>query len=344
MCDWRPDTEEMWKASATVASHATRFARTVLLTLAVMLLAACGGSANVSPPDGILATSLSDPPREFPTATAGTAESTATATAPQPSPTATATATATPNASPTRAATPVELTPTMSPVPSGADDDRPVIVLDPGHDRMFPSALGIEYQVNLRTALVAKTALEAAGYRVYLTRETNEFAFLDHPELLPPNGDDFPRGFSHAYAHASAALQYDPDMVIALHYNGHNDPNVARLEVYYCELGGPQNLQFAEIVRDELVVALNSVGFDPPGTWIGEDLSVARGNRHFPSLGNLYDAPRTWLGNRFEGIPVVLTEPLYLTNPTGFALLEDDATHEAIAEAYVRAANRYFGR
>jgi N-acetylmuramoyl-L-alanine amidase len=307
-----------------------------------LLLAACGGSADVSAPDGILATVLSDPQPQFPTATAGTAVATATATVTPtkqpPSPTATATATASP--SPTA----VEPTPTMSPISSGSGDADPVIVLDPGHDRMFPSALGIEYQVNLRTALVAREALEAAGYRVYLTREDNEFTFLDHPELLPPNGDDFPRGFSHAYAHATKALQFEPDMVIALHYNGHPDPNVARLEVYYCENGGPQNLMFAEIVHDELVVALNSIGFDPPSTWIGEDLTVARGNRHFPSLGNRYDAPRDYLGNRYDGIPVVLTEPLYLTNATGFALLEDDATHQAIAEAYVRAANRYFGR
>ena len=233
----------------------------------------------------------------------------------------------------------------MSPIPSlDPDDDVPVIVLDPGHDRMFPSALGIEYQVNLRTALIAREALEAAGYRVYLTREDNEFAFLDHPELLPANGDDFPRSFSHAYGHATKALQFDPDMIIQLHYNGHPDPNVDRLEVYYCENGGPQNLILAEIVREELVVALNSIGFDPPATLIQEDITVARGNRHFPSLGNVYDAPRTWLSNRYEGIPTVLTEPLYLTNATGFALLEDDATHQAIAEAYVRAADRYFGR
>ena len=335
---WHSDDGENELASDGVSDHTTAFSRTLLVLFVVILLAACGGSADVSAPDGILATVLSDPPPAFPTTTAGTAVATATATEPLPSPTATATATASP--SPTA----VEPTATMSPIASDSGDADPVIVLDPGHDRMFPSALGIEYQMNLRTALVAREALEEAGYRVYLTREDNEFAFLDDPELLPENGDEFPRGFSHAYAHATKALQYDPDMVIALHYNGHPDPNVARLEVYYCELGGQQNFAFAEIVRDELVVALNSIGFDPPSTWIGEDLTVARGNRHFPSLGNLYDAPRTWLGNRYDGIPVVLTEPLYLTNATGYALLEDDATHQAIAEAYVRAANRYFGR
>ncbi len=126
----------------------------VILIALGLLLAACGGSADVSAPDGMLATVLSDPPPQFPTATAGTivvaATATVTPTEPLPSPTATATATITPTP------TPVEPTATMSPIPTEVDDDRPVIVLDPGHDRMFPSALGIEYQVNLRTALVAQ--------------------------------------------------------------------------------------------------------------------------------------------------------------------------------------------
>lgn len=326
--------------------HQSRTRRSIVgLLLLCVLLAACSTGGDVSAPDGLLATSLSDPPPErqtmtpgAPTRLASTATATAMATvtpAPSPSP---------PASSPTRAATPVEPTPTMSPIPSGAGDAAPVIVLDPGHDQTMPSALGIEYQVNLRTALIAQTALEAAGYEVHLTRTDNETVFVEDESLLPENGDDFHPGYSHAYAHTSKALEFDPDMVILLHYNGHPDPNVARLEIFYCETGGPQNLAFAEIVRDELVVALNSIGFDPPSTLIQEDLSVARGNRHFPSLGNVYDAPRTYLYNRYAGIPVVLTEPLYLTNATGFALLEDEATHLAIAEAYVRAANRYFGR
>jgi N-acetylmuramoyl-L-alanine amidase len=40
----------------------------------------------------------------------------------------------------------------------------------------------------------------------------------------------------------------------------------------------------------------------------------------------------------------VLTEPLFLTNPSERALLDDPATHQAQAEAYLRAINRYFGR
>ena len=50
------------------------------------------------------------------------------------------------------------------------------------------------------------------------------------------------------------------------------------------------------------------------------------------------------IGQRYAGVPVALTEPLYMTNATERALIVDDATHAALALAYVRAADRYFGR
>ncbi len=238
-------------------------------------------------------------------------------------------------------AMPSPATATAAPTPTAGD--APVIVLDPGHVT-DSSALGIEYQDNLRAAGYAKAALEEAGYIVHLTRTDNETVFLDHPELLPANAADFHPGYGRAYAHASKALEFDPDLVIVLHFNGNDDPNAGGVEVYYCEKGSEQNLVFANIVRDELVTALRSIGYEPPSARVIEDIAVARGNRHFPSLGNVYDAPRTHLGNRYANIPVVLTEPLYESNSTERALILDDATHIAIAQAYVRAADRYFGR
>ncbi|HEX5165905.1 MAG TPA: hypothetical protein VFV93_10960, partial [Thermomicrobiales bacterium] len=138
----------------------------IVLLLLALLLAGCIGSAGVSEPDGLLATVLTEPPPIRLTVTPGIATSipsTATSTPTDPAAGLTATATVTPLPASTSTATPVDPTATMSPTPSGAGDATPVIVLDPGHDRMFPSALGIEYQVNLRTALIAREALEAAG-------------------------------------------------------------------------------------------------------------------------------------------------------------------------------------
>lgn len=213
-------------------------------------------------------------------------------------------------------------------------------MLDPGHDRTTPGALGIEYQEVLRTAFVTQAALEAAGYRVFLTRTDNDKVFVDDPTLLPPNAGEIHPGYDHAFAHASTALRYEPDLIFVLHFNGNANPNVAGIEVYSCENGGAQNAELAGIIRDELA----SVGYETPSARVLEDLTVARGNRHFPSLGNVYDSANTSIEQRYVGIPVALTEPLYMTNATERALIVADATHAALASAYVRAADRYFGR
>lgn len=317
--------------------------RALFVIVLACLTTACGGTAasiNLPTPTS---TSVPSAPEPVP-ATAFPTEATSTATL-QPVPTGTIPApqpTVEPPTAKTVATPPPAVTPTSEIV---ANTEPPlVIVLDPGHDRSTPGALGIEYQMVLQTAYITKAAFEAAGYEVHLTREDNDFVFSEHPELMPPNAADMHPGYSAAYGHASKALEFEPDMVIMLHYNGHPSPDVRGLEVYYCELGGTQNLTLAGIVRDELVLALRSIGYETPSTRIEEDIVVARGNRHFPSKGNVYDPPTTWVENRYAGIPVVLTEPLYMTNPVERPYLDDFATHEALADAYVRAANRYFGR
>lgn len=219
-----------------------------------------------------------------------------------------------------------------------------MIVLNPAHDHLAPGAIGIEYELVLTTAEFTKAALEQAGYTVYLTRDDNDTVLHDDLALVPPNADDFHPGYTRAYAYASKALQFEPDLVIVLHYNGFDDPSAAGVEVYYCELGGEQNLALAEITLEELLVAFRSLGYEPPRARVIEDIAVARGERHFPSLGNVYDYPRVHLHNRYAGIPVVLTEPLYLTNPTERALIDDPTTHIAFAQAYVRVVDRWFGR
>lgn len=314
-----------------------------LLPLAVLcgwLLAACMGGAEAEPLDEAAA-SPTDAPAE------GTPSPQAPGSPPEPTATPPLRVNPTLVPSPTPTIQPTAVPPTPSPEPSPTPVqmiDPPVIVLDPAHDPTSPGALGTEYREVLTTALYTKAALEQAGYIVYLTRYNNDTINQENPDFLPPNAEEFHPGYSRAFAQASAALQYDPDLVIVLHYNGIGDPAVGGIEVYYCELGNADNVVLAEIVLEELVTAFRGLGYEPPRARVIEDLAVARGGRHFPSLGNVYDAPRTWLANRYGHIPVVLAEPLYMTNPTESALLADPGTHMALADAYVRAVNRYFGR
>ncbi|CAN5682098.1 hypothetical protein BH23CHL2_BH23CHL2_36360 [soil metagenome] len=329
-----------WNRPPGTSSSRSLYLIALLLTVG-WAAASCMEGSDAAPVPEPTATQTAE--AQQPTPTLAEISALPSPSPPSSEPVSVETATAEPTTVPTEA-----LTPTM-PVAEEAPTQGPpapalVIVLDPAHDPTSPGALGTEYREVLTTALYTKTALEEAGYTVYLTRYNNDTINQENPEFLPPNAADFHPGYSRAYAQASAALQYDPDLVIVLHYNGIDDTTVGGIEVYYCELGSDQNLVLAEIVLEELVAAFRLLGYEPPRARVIEDLAVARGNRHFPSLGNVYEFPRTWIENRYSHIPVVLTEPLYMTNPTEFALLSDPGTHMALADAYVRAIDRYFGR
>jgi N-acetylmuramoyl-L-alanine amidase len=219
-----------------------------------------------------------------------------------------------------------------------------VIVLDPGHDAISGGALGIEYRLVLQTALATQAALEAAGYTVRLTRPDNATILLDDAALLPSNAATMDPGYTQGYAHTTRALQLEPDLYVSLHYNGSTSPDARGLTVYYCDRGGEQNRVLAELVRDELVVALAEVGYEPPYAHATEDGAIGKTYGHLATLGNVYAAPFDLVENRLVGIPAVLTEPLFLTNDTELALIERPETHEAFARAYLRAIDRYFGR
>jgi N-acetylmuramoyl-L-alanine amidase len=227
-----------------------------------------------------------------------------------------------------------------TPAPTGHSE---VIVLDPGHDRTNGGALGVEYQDVTVTARYTKEALEAAGYTVYLTRPDEDAVLYGDPDLMPANAGSMELGYNQGYAHVTAALRYEPDLVISLHYNGSESSSAAGMTVYYCEQGGEQNQYLAELIRDELREALRSRGYEPPYAYATEDGAIGKNYGHLASLGNVYSAPFAFVENRLAGVPAVLTEPLFETNPTERALIQDDATHRAFAAAYLRAVDRYFG-
>ncbi|HEX5166723.1 MAG TPA: N-acetylmuramoyl-L-alanine amidase [Thermomicrobiales bacterium] len=223
-------------------------------------------------------------------------------------------------------------------------DDAPVIVLDAGHDSTTGGANGIEYQDTLRTALATRDALEAAGYTVFLTRPGDDTVLYGDPALMPANAGSMPLDYNQGYAHTTRALQFEPDLYISLHYNGSSSPDAGGMTIYYCDYGGTQNAGLAVIIRDELLAALRSQGYEPPYANATEDGAIGKSYGHLATLGNVYSAPFVFEGDRLAGVPSVLVEPLFETNPTERALIQDDATIAAFAQAYVRAANRYFGR
>jgi N-acetylmuramoyl-L-alanine amidase len=230
-----------------------------------------------------------------------------------------------------------------STVPDYPTATRRVIVLDPGHDRTTGGAQGIEYRDTLRTALASAAALEARGYTVLLTRPDNTTVLVNDPALLPANPTVYNADYREGYAHASKILTLQPDLAISIHYNAAPSGPGGGSTTYYCDLGGPQNARLASILQREIAAALRDRGYTPPYSQATEDAGIGKTYGHLATLGNVNDPAGQQLRNRMVGLPIVLTEALFETNPTERALLADDATIARLAEAYARAVDAYFG-
>jgi N-acetylmuramoyl-L-alanine amidase len=230
-----------------------------------------------------------------------------------------------------------------STVPDYPTATRRVIVLDPGHDRTTGGAQGIEYRDTLRTALASAAALEARGYTVLLTRPDNTTVLVNDPALLPANPAVYNADYREGYAHASKILTLQPDLAISIHYNAAPSGPGGGSTTYYCDLGGPQNARLASILQREIAAALRDRGYTPPYSQATEDAGIGKTYGHLATLGNVNDPAGQQLRNRMVGLPIVLTEALFETNPTERALLADDATIARLAEAYARAVDAYFG-
>jgi N-acetylmuramoyl-L-alanine amidase len=240
--------------------------------------------------------------------------------------------------------------PEVAGLPRAAVPDEPgpagkTIVLDVGHDRKSGGALGIEYRDTLRTSLAIARELVARGYTVYLTRDDNETVLLDDPALLPPDAATtrYDPGYLEGYAHASKTLALAPDLAISVHYNAAPSGPGGGSTTYYCELGGPRNRRLAELVQAEIALALADRGYRPPYSRVAEDAEIGKAYGHLATLGNVND-PRTGrtTGNRMPGLPIVLTEALFETNPTERALIADDETIARLAVGYARAVDAFF--
>jgi N-acetylmuramoyl-L-alanine amidase len=217
-----------------------------------------------------------------------------------------------------------------------------VIVLDPGHERTTGGAQGIEYRDTLRTALAIKVRLEARGYVVRLTRPDDQTTLLDDPALLPANPRAYDSGYLEGYVHASKILALQPDLAISIHYNAAPSGPGGGSTTFYCDFGGPQNQQLGNLVQAEIAAALRDRGYTPPYSGVSEDGGIGKPYGHLATLGNVNDTSGRALSNRMQGLPIVLTEALFETNPTERALIADDATLARLADGYVRAIDAYF--
>lgn len=218
-----------------------------------------------------------------------------------------------------------------------------VIVLDPGHERATGGALGVEYRDTLRMASAIRERLAARGYIVRLTRPDAATTLLGEPPLLPANPGNYDAGYLEGYAHASQILALEPDLAVSIHYNAAASGSGGGSATFYCALGGPQNERLGAMIQMEVAAALRERGYTPPYSRVVEDGGIGKSYGHLATLGNVADPVGRAIGNRMMGLPIVLTEALFETNPAERALIVDDTTIAQLAEGYARAIDAYFG-
>ena len=118
------------------------------------------------------------------------------------------------------------------------------IVIDAGHGGKDPGAIGrttgiYEKVLALKASISLKKELEKEGFKVYLTRSTDEYISL--------------------YERANMANELDADLFVSVHINAHSKTSVKGVEVLYSPYTTQRSDVLAKYIVDELVSKLGAV-------------------------------------------------------------------------------------
>jgi N-acetylmuramoyl-L-alanine amidase len=190
-----------------------------------------------------------------------------------------------------------------------------VICLDPGHGgtaafdqyRVGPSGEREEW-IDLRVALILNDLLEAKGARVLMTRTEDVQVPLKDRALL--------------------AVDNKADVFISLHHNATADPQVNFPIIYY-HGNASENLASVQLGKC-LARRMNEALFG--GT---KPVSLVSDHTIFPTAG-------TAVLRHSYGIPGVICEASFFSNPEEEQRLKDKKYNRKEAEAYVKALEDYF--
>ena len=209
------------------------------------------------------------------------------------------------------------------PAPSSFDAD---VGLDAGHSRVDVGASGAgvgEFEHTLDVAFRIKPLLEAAGLSVNLSRADHQpLSAMTHPDAL--------RERVRIEQSARIAAVGKVRLYVSVHFNasGGADPRVSGTETYYnADNAGPESYRLADALQRNVVAALREFGYPTVDRGVKEDLWAGKPYGHFFSLRG--------------GMPSVLVEGLYLSNPTEAALMLREDTRQAIARGYVGGILEY---
>ena len=229
------------------------------------------------------------------------------------------------------------------PVKENKSSSARVIVLDPGHGGKDPGAIGYSgvYEKNITLAMgkELKSVLEKAGYKVHLTRSGDTFINLRERYRI--------------------ARRQSADLFISIHADSARNKSATGLSVYTLSEKASDHEAAALAEREnkaDLIGGMDLNNEDKELTSIFISLSQNMTRKNSSDFAEyLQDEMAKTVklvtnAHRFAGfavlkapdIPSVLVELGYLSNRNEEKLLKQEAYRKKLAQATLRAVNKYF--
>ena len=192
----------------------------------------------------------------------------------------------------------------------GAVTGGHTVVIDPGHGGSDTGAIGYvgsqEKDICLAVAKKVRSALANYGINAIMTRETDR-------DVFAPDTD------ANQELQARVNVQTtnpSAEIFVSIHCNAFTNPATGGTETYYYA-GSPQGYRLANFVNEELLRA---------GGLSNRGVKTAK----FYVIKN-------------SGVPAILTELGFITNPAEEQLLSNENYQTKIADGIARGISRYFG-
>jgi N-acetylmuramoyl-L-alanine amidase len=228
----------------------------------------------------------------------------------------------------------------------------PLIVIDPGHGGSDSGGVHygpkghvnfMEKTVTLELAKRTARLLRKAGYRVFLTRTT------DQAVNTPPrdyNHDGLIDGIDEAEARVVFANRHHARIFVSMHVNATSASQTHGLTLYYCPAHSFRraNLRLARLLDRNIAIQLSKAGYRPPNHGVLTDVSdtLPQAYPEYPWFFQIGPADRKH-GIVANNAVAALGETLYITNPREDRLLHKGRILNAIARGYTFGIERYLG-
>ena len=212
------------------------------------------------------------------------------------------------------------------------DDEKLVVVLDPGHDNRHSGASYSgenEQDLTLKIANYCKEELEKyIGVKVYLTREEGDCAWGNNVALT-----------DCLEYRAEFALQKEADIFVSIHLNANKNPVFKGAEVYYPNANyrpdiGMEGQKVAQAILDEL----GALGIDKRG------IKVVNAEKDKYPDGSAADYYKVIRECKKREIPGLIVEHAFLSNDDDYKnYLNSEEKLKSLGIADATAIASYYG-